>query len=77
MGAPIAAVSPSATRIWSNVPSRSASYSIVALSVSISTRGWPRVTSAPSATSHFATVPSSIESERRGMTISAAKGVLS
>ena len=74
MGAPIGAASPSETRIASSVPGSSASYSIVALSVSISTSGWPCSTESPTATSHFATVPSSIESESRGMTISTAIG---
>ncbi len=44
-----------------------------ALSVSISTSGAPRFTSPPTSTSHFSTVPSSIESDRRGITTSEAK----
>src|SRR5215212_6706050 len=45
---------------------------MLALSVSISTSGSPRVTSPPSSTSHLSTVPSSIESERRGIVTSLA-----
>src|SRR5918994_4416909 len=41
-----------------------------ALSVSISTSSSPTETSSPTDFSHFSTVPSSIESERRGMTMS-------
>src|SRR5688500_1578461 len=41
-----------------------------ALSVSISAIGWPRFTSSPSETSHLRIVPSSIESDRRGIVIS-------
>src|SRR5688572_7369723 len=41
-----------------------------ALSVSISAIGWPRFTSSPSATSHLRIVPSSIESDSRGIVIS-------
>src|SRR5206468_7477094 len=47
---------------------------MLALSVSISTISWPRLTSSPSPTSHFRIVPSSIESESRGMTTSVAIG---
>ena len=43
-----------------------------ALSVSISTISCPFVTSSPSETSHFRIVPSSIESDRRGMVTSVA-----
>src|SRR3954468_979561 len=43
---------------------------MVALSVSISTSSSPRATSSPSALSQRMIVPSSIESDRRGMTIS-------
>src|SRR4051812_47345894 len=43
-----------------------------ALSVSISTSGSPRFTSPPTSTSHLSTVPSSIESERRGIITSVA-----
>src|ERR1044071_6162880 len=42
------------------------------LSFSISTTGSPRFTSPPSSTSHLSTVPSSIESERRGIVTSLA-----
>src|SRR5918992_3832297 len=45
-----------------------------ALSVSISTSGGPRFPSPPSGTSHLSTVPSSIESDRRGMRTSEANG---
>src|SRR5262245_22265502 len=44
---------------------------MVALSVSISTSSSPLATSSPSDFSHFRIVPSSIESDRRGMTTSA------
>ncbi len=43
-----------------------------ALSVSISTSSSPSETSSPGAFSQRRTVPSSIESERRGMTMSVA-----
>ena len=43
-----------------------------ALSVSISTSGSPRFTSPPTSTSHLSTVPSSIESDSRGITTSEA-----
>src|SRR5215217_7108380 len=46
---------------------------MLALSVSISTSGSPRLTSPPSSTSHFRTVPSSIESDKRGIVTSVAK----
>src|SRR6188768_980759 len=45
---------------------------MLALSVSISTSGSPRLTSPPSSTSHLSTVPSSMESERRGIVTSLA-----
>src|SRR4051794_22537584 len=45
---------------------------MLALSVSISTSGSPRFTSPPSSTSHLSTVPSSMESERRGIVTSLA-----
>src|SRR5215208_8107747 len=48
---------------------------MLALSVSISTSGSPRLTSPPSSTSHLRTVPSSIESERRGIVTSVANSV--
>src|SRR3712207_6444397 len=45
---------------------------MLALSVSISTSGSPFFTSPPSSTSHLRIVPSSIESDRRGMVTSVA-----
>src|ERR671918_692116 len=45
---------------------------MLALSVSISTSGSPRLTSPPSSISHLRTVPSSIESDRRGIVTSVA-----
>src|SRR4051812_32296186 len=45
---------------------------MLALSVSISTISWPRLTASPSDTSHLRIVPSSIESDNRGMTTSLA-----
>src|SRR2546423_15412366 len=47
---------------------------MLALSVSISTISWPRSTSSPSDTSYLRIVPSSIESDSRGITTSAAIG---
>src|SRR5918992_4204419 len=47
---------------------------LLALSVSISTSGSPRFPSPPPPTSHFRTVPSSIESDRRGIVTSLAIG---
>ena len=47
-----------------------------ALSVSISTSSSPTATSSPTDFSHFSTVPSSIESERRGITMSAISAPL-
>src|SRR5688500_4378287 len=44
---------------------------MLALSVSISTSSSPRLTSSPSAFSHLRIVPSSIESDRRGIATSA------
>ena len=63
---------PAAIRILPMVPSSSASTSIVALSVSISAITSPLRTSAPSATSHLASVPSSIVGDRAGIRISIA-----
>ena len=54
------------------VPAVSDSKVMFALSVSISAISWPWATSSPSATSHFRIVPSSMESDRRGIVISAA-----
>src|SRR3954451_10492440 len=45
---------------------------MLALSVSISTSGSPRLPPPPSSTSHLSTVPSSIESDRRGIVTSLA-----
>src|SRR6185437_15285145 len=60
MGAPTFTPSlPSGTRIFAILPSSTASNSIVALSVSISARMSPDLTSSPSLTSHLASVPSS------------------
>ncbi len=71
IGTPTATVSPSATTI-SSVPSTSLAYVMLALSVSISTSSSPRATFAPSAISQRRIVPSSIESDRRGIAISRA-----
>src|SRR5215218_7731692 len=45
---------------------------MLALSVSISAISWPFSTSSPSETIHFRIVPSSIESDRRGIVTSVA-----
>ena len=66
---------PSATRIRPTVPSSTASNSIVALSVSISARIWPDLTTSPSFTSHFASVPSSIVGDSAGINTSVAMSV--
>src|SRR5215218_2953798 len=47
---------------------------MLALSVSISTSSSPRLTSSPSDFSHLRIVPSSMESERRGIATSAMPG---
>ena len=47
---------------------------MLALSVSISTSSSPRLTSSPSDFSHFRIVPSSMESDRRGIATSAMPG---
>src|SRR3954451_10685929 len=49
---------------------------MLALSVSISTSSSPSLTSSPSDFSHLRIVPSSIESDRRGIATSAMAGVL-
>src|SRR3954451_24271620 len=49
---------------------------MLALSVSISTSSSPRFTSSPSDLSHLRIVPSSIESDRRGIATSAMAAVL-
>ena len=69
---PTGSVSPSWATIFS-VPSWSASYVMLALSVSISTSSSPRDTSSPSDLSHLRIVPSSIESDRRGIATSAMR----
>jgi hypothetical protein len=66
---PSPTVTPSSATI-SSTPAASASYSIVALSVSISTTGSPATTVSPPARSQRTIVPSSIESDRRGIVIS-------
>src|SRR4249919_293437 len=58
---------PSGTRILAILPSSTASNSIVALSVSISARISPDLTSSPSLTSHLASVPSSIVGDSAGI----------
>ena len=63
---------PAGTRIWQILPSSMASTSIVALSVSISAITSPERTSSPSATSHFASVPSSMVGDKAGILISMA-----
>ena len=63
---------PADTKIWPIFPSSMASTSIVALSVSISAITSPERTSSPSATSHFASVPSSIVGDKAGILISRA-----
>src|SRR6056297_1950204 len=68
---------PSGIRILPMVPSSTASNSIVALSVSISARRSPELTSSPSLTSHFASVPSSIVGDRAGMSISVGIALVS
>ena len=52
------------------MPSSKASRSIVALSVSISARLSPFFTGSPTFFSHLASSPSSMVSDRRGMTTS-------
>ena len=69
---PIGSVSPSPATISINVPAASASKTMLALSVSISTSSSPTPTSSPTDFIHFRIVPSSIESESRGMTMSSA-----
>ena len=71
---PIGSVSPSRAEISISVPATSASNTMFALSVSISTSSSPSATSSPTAFIHLRIVPSSIESERRGITTSAIRG---
>ena len=66
---PIGTVPPSPARIRS-VPSASASNVTVALSVSTSASGSPFETGSPSCLSQRTIVPSSIESDNRGITTS-------
>src|SRR4051812_13335389 len=70
IGVPMAAVSPSPTRISPRTPSSYASYSIRALSVSMSTSASPAETLSPGFLCQELTTPSSIVSDRRGMRIS-------
>ena len=61
---------PRRTRISPSTPSSYASYSIRALSVSMSTRASPTATLSPGFLCHALTTPSSMVSDRRGMKIS-------
>ena len=58
------------------MPAVSDSNIMFALSVSISAISWPFSTSSPSETSHLRMVPSSMESDSRGMVMSVAMGVV-
>ena len=58
---------PSGTRIFASVPSSTASYSMVALSVSISARMSPVLTLSPSFLSHLARLPFSMVGDSAGM----------
>src|ERR1700681_2665945 len=58
---------PSGTRIFAITPSSIASYSMVALSVSISARMSPDLTVSPSFLSHLARLPFSIVGESAGI----------
>src|SRR5258707_1394453 len=58
---------PSGTTIFASVPSSTASYSIVALSVSISAMTSPGLTLSPSFLSHLARLPLSIVGESAGI----------
>src|SRR5690242_17982368 len=60
---------PSGTTILASVPSSIASYSIVALSVSISAITSPVLTGSPSFLSHFARLPFSIVGDSAGIRI--------
>ena len=71
IGSPSRAVPPSGTSTLAITPSASASYTIVALSVSISTSGSPRANGSPGSFSHCRIVPSSIESDSLGIVSSA------
>ena len=67
-----AACRPLGATISIRVPAASDSKTMFALSVSISTSSSPSATSSPTDFIHLSTVPSSIESESRGMTMSSA-----
>ena len=67
--APMAALSPSWTRIWLMVPSSKASISMVALSVSTSARMSPISTESPTFLCHLMSVPSVMVSESFGISI--------
>jgi hypothetical protein len=58
---------PSGTTIFAITPSSTASYSIVALSVSISAMTSPVLTASPSFLSHLARLPFSIVGDSAGM----------
>ena len=60
---------PSGTTILASVPSSTASYSIVALSVSISAMTSPGLTLSPSFLNHFARLPFSMVGDSAGMRI--------
>ena len=63
---------PSGTRMLASTPSVSASYTTVALSVSISASGSPRANDSPGSFSQWRMVASSIESDSFGMVRSRA-----
>src|SRR4051812_46316494 len=73
IGCPIGTVCPSLTSTFSTTPDSYASSSIVALSVSISRRISPFLTSSPGCLSHLAIVPSVIVSDSRGVVTSATR----
>src|SRR6185312_4296733 len=74
IGVPIGSVSPSWARISVSVPATSLSYAMFALSVSISTISSPTPISSPTFRIQARIVPSSIESDKRGITMSAISG---
>src|ERR1700736_3357829 len=76
MTAPIGALGPSCTRILLSFPEAYASTSMLALSLSISTRGSPFLTSSPSFFSQRRILPVSIESDSRGICTLAISGSL-
>ena len=69
-GVPIGTTVPAGTSCCSSTPLSNASRSMVALSVSISARMSPLATLSPTFLSHFESSPSSIVSDRRGITTS-------